>query len=156
MPLWGGHTYPREHASAIMPLQRRSEDRIWSVTFLSKLRYKRSWWTMSELVPNVNNCVDTFLRGESKRLWTKCQKGAETQIQISLIIIQSINAVRNITVFFSVWGNGISILSCQTSRDWKAVDQNRLGPNTDNVWAELLEQTFSCIVSEDSDLLAVL
>lgn len=31
-----------------------------------------------------------------------------------------------------------------------------MGPTTDNVWAELLEQTFCCIVSKDSDLLVVL
>lgn len=43
------HMYPEEHAATIMPLQRLSEDRIWSVTFLSKLRDKRSRW--------VSKCV---------------------------------------------------------------------------------------------------
>lgn len=63
--------YPGEHASAIMPLQRWSEDRIWSVTFLAKLRDERSWRATTERVCNVNNCVNTILGGESERVQMK-------------------------------------------------------------------------------------
>ena len=152
--------YPGEHASAIMPLQRWSEDRIWSVTFLAKLRDERSWRTTTERVCYMNNCVDRILGGESERVQMKCpppkKKGADTHIQIGLIVIQTINAAT--TSQFSSRFEPLACLSFHVRHPAteKGVDQNRSGPNTDNVWAGLLQQTFPCIVSEDSDLLAVL